>query len=428
MRILMTAAHGGFGSESVPLGGGAAIFERLARAWSEASGLELILAGGGPDAGAAVQYFRLGSTDSVPSQLGALQYSRFSREFERESTRLALELRPDIVLAHDVSEGPNLAAMRAEGIECATIFHVDVVEIFRRLYLGGLGSTDRLTELFRRTEKLPWPDLLRLVFDKQEQVLRHGLLSIVPSSEAASLLSKSYPDRRGEIEVHGWGVPRLSYSDEEIAAEARRLRFRYGIPEGAVLLLTLSRLSPEKAQDRLLRALAYAEAHGRLPRELHVAIAGAPAFMKGESHARLLRRLAGRLSIPVHFPGHVGGLERAAWYRAADLFVVNSLHESYGLTTLEAQQQGCPVVAVESSGTRDTVDAEVGRLVPPGPQLEARLWGEIELLIADRDGELKSLSAAASVRAEKSGFEGTAAQVLESLRSALHERRSTGLS
>ena len=180
------------------------------------------------------------------------------------------------------------------------------------------------------------------------------------------------------------------------------------------MLLTLSRLSPEKAQHRLLQAVQYAEKSGRIPHDLTVVIAGAPAFMEGEKHARRLKKIAKTLKTRVVFPGHVGGIEKAAWYQLATLFVVNSLHESYGLTTLEAMQQGCPVVAVRSFGTADTVGPKVGRLVPPGPDIEIRLWGNIELLF---DGNLEEMSREARAFAQINSFDRAALEVRNALES-----------
>lgn len=413
----MTAAHGGFGSERVPLGGGAAIFERLCRAWSELPGMSLHGAGAGRLSPLqSLRYSPLACPPVEPSRLSTMAYARFCRDFERESTALALREKPDIVLAHDISEGPNVGALREAGIPIATIFHVDVVDIFARLYLGSLISPQNLTRGFRRTRRLPWPNLLRLVFDKQQAVMSRGQLNVVPSQGAADLLRCCYPQAPSPIRVIGWGAPDLDLEEAMIARRASELRKQHGIAADHTILLTLSRLSPEKAQHRLLQAVALAESEGRAPSEMVVVIAGAPAFMQGEAHARRLSGLASKLKTRVIFAGHVGGLERAAWYRAADLFVVCSLHESYGLTTLEAMQQGCPVVAVSSFGTEATVSSECGRLVPAGPELARRLWGEIALLLEGSGVAVRGrMAQAALARAGELTFERAAGQLQQSL-------------
>lgn len=414
----MTSAHGGFGSEKIPLGGGAAVFERLCHTWARRSDLELVAVGAGPHAPDGIDYRLTARPPKTPSELSTLGYARFCRDFEEATTRLALAERPDVVLAHDISEGPNVATLRQAEIPIATIFHVDVVDIFSRLYLASALSAPRLTRFYSQTARLPWPQLLRLVFEKQRQVVEQGQLNVVPSPGAADLLERSYPRAGSATKVVGWGAPALGFCEAETTATARALRERHGIPQDHRVVLTLSRLSPEKAQHRLLQAVALAEAENRVPPNLTVVIAGAPAFMQGSSHAYRLRRLAQKLRTRVVFPGHVGGIDKAAWYRTADLFVVSSLHESYGLTTLEAMQQGCPVVAVSSFGTQATVSPQAGRLIPPGPELIRRLWGEIELLLAPQGEPVRQQLRAGALRsAQQQTFEKAA----ESLREALKQ-------
>ncbi len=422
----MTAAHGGFGSERVPLGGGAAVFERLCSEWSRDPELDINLytLGAGPLAPPNVRYQQLAEPRLEPSRLGALEYSTFCRQFEVATTEYALEIRPDLVLSHDISEGPDLTRLSAAGIPVATIFHVDVVDIFSRLYLGGLPcGPSQLSSFYRRTRNLPWPNVLKLVFEKQERVMSLGHLSIVPSDGAAELLRHCYPNAPSRTEVIGWGAPRLEAEEGEISAQAAHLRARHEIPDDHDIVLTLSRLSPEKAQHRLLEAVSIAEREGIAPTNLTIVVAGAPAFMQGERHARKLRALAANLSTKVLFPGHVGGIEKLGWYRAADLFVVNSFHESYGLTTLEAMQQSCPVVAVRSFGTEATVTPDVGRLVPPGAELSRRLWGEISFLLGT-EGEMRRerMGQDAQKKASTHTFEAAAQKIRDLLKETLAGR------
>lgn len=408
----MSAAHGGYGSEKVPLGGGAAVFERLvrSRAFSKHS---LDLLAPGPQATEHGTYHRILPTDRAPSALSMMEYAGFSRDFGAATTQAVLELKPDVLICHDISEGPDVRALAEAGIPVVTIFHVDVVDIFNRLYLGGVASAESLAALYRKTRRFPWPEVLKLVFAKQQDVMSYGALSVVPSSGSQQLVERAYPSSPSPVLTIGWGVPECPYGAAEIARRAADLRTEHGIAENHRILLTLSRLSPEKAQHRLLEAILWAEHNQRMPDDMTVVIAGAPAFMEGPRHYKRLQTLARRLKTRVIFPGHVGGLDKAAWYSTADIFVVNSLHESYGLTTLEAMQQGCPVVAVRSFGTADTVTEEVGRLVIPGPDLPLRLWGTLELYLKPEGTErLRKLSENARRKAERETFE-KAAETLE---------------
>jgi glycosyltransferase involved in cell wall biosynthesis len=115
------------------------------------------------------------------------------------------------------------------------------------------------------------------------------------------------------------------------------------ITDDEFVILTLSRLSPEKGIERLLQALRHLD---NPKYRLRVVICGAPAYMRGQRYARQLRALAAQLRhIPVEFPGHVTGPQKAALLQRADLFVSPSRHESYGLTIAEAVSAGCRVVS-----------------------------------------------------------------------------------
>lgn len=58
--------------------------------------------------------------------------------------------------------------------------------------------------------------------------------------------------------------------------------------------------------------------------------------------------------------------ELAQWYSAADVFVNPTYEETFGLTTVEAQACGTPVVVYKTDGCPETVAPGNGRLVPQG--------------------------------------------------------------
>ena len=422
VKIAMSAAHGGFGSERVPLGGGAAVFERLAASQAFAQH-ELLLLGAGPSTSTSGthQYLRILQQETAPSSLSMMQYAKFSRDFEHATTREVLKLKPDLLLAHDVSEGPNVRQIAKAGIPVVTIFHVDVVDIFGRLYLGNSVSPVNLARWYRRARHLAWPQVLKLVFEKQQEVADWGALSVVPSPGAQELLEACYPGSTAPVRTIGWGAPEPRFQDDDIIKMADQLRKNHRIPSHHRVILTLSRLSPEKAQHRILEAIMLAEKEGKLPRDLTLVIAGAPAFMEGKRHAKKLRRLAQKINTQVVFPGHVGGLEKTAWYEMATLFVVNSLHESYGLTTLEAMQRGCPVVAVQSFGTSATVSPDVGVLIPKGPELLRRLLGTLLLLLSENSRSmLQQMALKARQKAGQETFQNAALALCRSLEEVHH--------
>lgn len=108
--------------------------------------------------------------------------------------------------------------------------------------------------------------------------------------------------------------------------------------DGLRTLLFLGRLHPVKGIDRLLDAWAALEA--MFP-EWQLVIAG-----KGEPvHEAAIRAQAARLSLQrVRFPGPLYGEDKAAAYRAADLFVLPTHSENFGMAVAEALAHGCPAI------------------------------------------------------------------------------------
>jgi glycosyltransferase involved in cell wall biosynthesis len=341
LLVLYSAAHGGF-AEDISLGGGAAICRQLLEEWQRTQPFEVrllspdILGPGAPD---ARDLLRFNESD----------YGRFCRRFERAVTAEALRHHPasTVLLVNDVSEGPDFARLAQAGFRIATIFHVDVVAYVSAIYGRGLLAPRTLA---RWGERLcpALPDISSLIFWKQRDSLRHSRAVMVPSRAMRDALLECYPETPPErIHAIPWGAPETeAATPQEIAA----LRAEYGVPHGARVLLTLSRIAPEKGQDRLLRAL-----QGWHGPPLWLFICGAPAFMHGERFAAKLRKLAGQLrGVTVVFPGHVTGHRKQAFFGMADLYVFPSRHESYGLTLAEALSAGLPAICLDSHGARET--------------------------------------------------------------------------
>jgi glycosyltransferase involved in cell wall biosynthesis len=325
-EVIYTAAHAEF-PDSEPLGGGKAVADWLIREWQREHAF--------PVAILSPRSLHLQLPKPL-TQMNELAYARFCREFERATTEEIMKRSPRecVVLSNDVSEGPNFAALGKRGYRVVTIFHVDVVEFFTKFYLRDVVRPDMVAK-FRRFSILP--DVLRLVFEKQYDCVRQSEHIIVPSSPMRETILRCYPwcDPR-KVMVLPWG------NIHEINT-TRPVVVPYQIAEDEFVIMTLSRISPEKGIERLLAAMSQVK-----PRDLklRVFICGSPAYMRGRAYGRKLRRLAARVTnARVEFTGHVTGELKAALLRRADLFVSTSRHESYGLTIEEARAAGCRVIS-----------------------------------------------------------------------------------
>jgi len=350
--VLFTAAHAHF-PDTDPLGGGKAVADFLIRQsphWQVLS----------PQT--------TGLTLPKPlAELSEWEYARFCRQFERVTTAAILQHDPAqcVVLTNDISEGPDFARLGKLGYRLVSIWHVDVVDYFCRMYLRNWVRPERAA----RWSRYRWlPDVLQLVFHKQADCVRSSARLIVPSAPMKDVILRCYPDCppanmvvmpwgnlagvKSEASVREIGRDRPPGCPNQYAARpAACPRFLIGVApypaEDEVVIMTLSRLSPEKGIERLIKALRHLDTLN-----YRVWICGAPAFMQGQRYAAKLRRLAGDR---VEFLGHVTGARKAALLQRADLFVSASRHESYGLTIAEAAAAGCRIVSHQHYGAAGTV-------------------------------------------------------------------------
>jgi glycosyltransferase involved in cell wall biosynthesis len=72
-----------------------------------------------------------------------------------------------------------------------------------------------------------------------------------------------------------------------------------------------------------------------------------------------------RLSDRVELIGEVAPVEVAAYYDRADVFVLPTFHEGYGMAVAEALAHGLPVISTPTGAIPELVGSEAGLLVPP---------------------------------------------------------------
>src|SRR5262249_28350552 len=147
---------------------------------------------------ADLPYARLAGRAEPIVDLGELAYARFCREFEEATTDWILSRREEfppaqtVVVVNDISEGPTLELLQAAGYAIVSIWHVDVVDYFNKLYLRRVVAPERLTKVHERLRSMgvEWllPDVLRLVFDKQRETVVRSRKIVVPSQAMADMI------------------------------------------------------------------------------------------------------------------------------------------------------------------------------------------------------------------------------------------------
>jgi len=398
--VVYTAAHGGFAGQDVPLGGGAAICDLLVAEWSRTRPFRTQLVRP-----------RIPAREIV--RFGERQYAAFCRDFERQATEAVLRHDPRrvAVLVNDISEGPDFRRIAGHGYAVFTIWHVDVIAYVAAIYLHGRVSPQTLVRWHDRLGDRWMPDILKLIFRKQLDSAVYSRGVFVPSPAMKETLIACYPRvNPDKVHVVGWGAPSGWVNPAELSIARGELRRELGLPANAFVILTLSRISPEKGQDLLLAACLEWERRGTIPqRPVWLIICGEPAFMQGERFARKLRARAARLArIRVLFPGYVSGTRKQAFLRVASLYAFPSRHESYGLTLMEAFQAGLPALCLDHAGARAVMRPDFGEVVEGEPV--AGLCAALERMSAD-PARLRDMGARARAWAESQPFSESAARI-----------------
>jgi alpha-1,6-mannosyltransferase len=150
-----------------------------------------------------------------------------------------------------------------------------------------------------------------------------------------------------------------------------RLRRKLGLADHQPLLIYVGRLDGEKKPD------VVAKAFGALPEDL-----GARLALIGEGPLR--EEIAALGDERIIMPGYMKDrTELARWLASADIYVSGMADETFGVSIVEAQASGLPVVGVAAGAMLDRVTRSEGRLGPVGDS-EAMARNILEVWNGDR--------------------------------------------
>lgn len=224
--------------------------------------------------------------------------------------------------------------------------------------------------------------LMKIIHPGQKQiVVTHGIevwgelnwLKRKVLHSANSILSVSNFTRNVLINKHQIDPQKISifrntldpyFGQSEGQEDISELRSFYHIPEDAKVLMTIARLKHyEKAKgyDKVIQILA------RLKNEnvnVYYILAGK---YSDDEHSRI-QHLASELNIAdrIILPGFIEDKNLQAHYKLADIFIMPSTKEGFGIVFIEAMACGTPAIAGNKDGSADTIlSPELGSLVDP---------------------------------------------------------------
>jgi glycosyltransferase involved in cell wall biosynthesis len=221
---------------------------------------------------------------------------------------------------------------------------------------------------------------------------------VISESSRADLVARGIPAQRIRVSHPGVRSPRLAVDP----SEPRPPRVAY-----------VGRVEPYKRVDVLLRAMAGLA--GRFP-DVEILVIG-----RGSARPRL-EALAAELGLAsrTRFTGFVSDEERDALLAGARVCVCPSAKEGWGLTVIEANAVGTPVVASDAPGLRDSVrHGETGWLAPEG---DAAAFAERIASLLESDALATRMAKAALAWSRRFDWDVAADEMAEAIEAARRGR------
>lgn len=260
--------------------------------------------------------------------------------FPRGEVRKALdEFRPDVVHVQ-VSDPVGLSVVsyaRRHGIPVVTTEHNQPEVLTESLKLPRVfksGANVVLSAYFRN---------------------RHGKSDFVtmPTEKAILSLLKKH-ELKVPIAAVSNGVDLSAFRPGKVS---KAIYEKYGIPQGAPIVLYIGRVDPEKKVGVVIRAFELAS---RKVPEAEMVVVG-----DGVDKARLVK--AAKSNPKVHFLGKVLPPDLYELYKVGTVFVTASEIETQGIVLIEAAASGLPLIAVDKGAVAEVcIDGKNGCLCQPG--------------------------------------------------------------
>jgi len=248
-------------------------------------------------------------------------YQKYCQAFDKAIKEEIEEFKPDIIHAQHIWIISSIACK----------YNIPTVVTSHGTDIIGIEKGDR----FRKQAEF--------VIEKAKKI-------IAVSNENKKLIIKNYPISKPEIIYAGYD-PKIfnikEYNKEEVIN-------KYNITySGQKIILFAGRLSYLKGVDILLKASKQYE------RENVITIIAGNGDLRKQ-----LKDLAKQLEVKdIYFVGHKSQNKLKELYNIADVFVMPSRMEAFGLVAIEAIACGTPVICSNSGGMKEYINLNVGKIV-----------------------------------------------------------------
>ena len=244
--------------------------------------------------------------------------------------------------------------------------------------------------------------------------------------QAADVLIANTPAERQDLLLHTRAdpdrvlvVPPGVNHDSFRPGDQWAARMRMGLPVDRRILLFVGRLQPLKGPDVVIRTAAeILRQQPSLRDQFHVVVCGGPSGV-GPGYLAELQELAAAAGIAdiVEFRPPAPEERLVDLYRSADVLLMPSSTESFGLVALEAQASGTPVVAARVGGLTSSVAAGSSGLLIDGHNPAD--WAEAVGRLLAQPGLLTALTAGGLAHAAQFDWGQTATGLLAGYQRAI---------
>ncbi len=257
---------------------------------------------------------------------------------------------------------------------------------------------------YRSVPDIPLIGETRLAVEKTCLETAERIIATSPQEEEHM---RSLVSTQGSIDVIPCGADIQHFGSIDRAAARQQLEIA---PETKVIVY-VGRFDPRKGIETLVRAVAQSTLRDQADLKLIIGGGSRPGQSDGIERARIegiVQELG--MSDFTEFPGRIGDEVLPVYYAAADICVVPSHYEPFGLVAIEAMASGTPVIASDVGGLQFTVvPEETGLLVPPKDN--AGFAQAIDRILGNPDWQ-KQLGQNARRRVEaKFSWDGVASQL-----------------
>lgn len=265
------------------------------------------------------------SSVDIPENVGDLSTMRaVQQHYTNFVEQLSVDLQPDVIHAHDwLTMEAGVRAKQKTG--APLVVHVHATEF------------DRSGELYGNP----------LVHEIEQEALQMADRIIAVSNITKSIIVEKYGIPADLVEVVHNAIDVDSFGD--YSYDQRDYRYFEALKhEGYTIVATLTRFTVQKGLTHLMRAAARAcEKYDRFV----FLLAG-----DGEQREELIA-LAAELGIAdkVYFTGFIRGKQWRDVYSVADIFVMSSVSEPFGLTALEAAHHDSALIISKQSGVGEVL-------------------------------------------------------------------------